>query len=93
MSVGPFWLTWCILGPPFLLRLTQLVCVVSTYTYSTLSSVQERVKEAKHKLKRIDRTEEKYELSRWTPVVKDIAEVNIWLAFSYLFVHLSVWCP
>lgn len=45
--------------------------------YFALPSIQERVKEAKHKLKRIDRTEEKYELSRWTPVVKDIAEVNI----------------
>ena len=37
---------------------------------------QERAKESKMKLKRIDRTGEKYELSRWTPLVQDIAEVS-----------------
>ena len=33
------------------------------------------MKEAKQKLKRIDRVGEKYDLSRWIPVVQDIAEV------------------
>ena len=37
---------------------------------------QERAKESKVKLKRIDRVGEKYELSRWTPLVQDIAEVS-----------------
>ena len=37
--------------------------------------LQERVKEPKQKVKRIERAGEKYELSRWTPVVQDIAEV------------------
>ena len=34
------------------------------------------MKEAKHKLKRIDRVGENYELSRWVPLVKDVAEVS-----------------
>ena len=34
------------------------------------------MKAPKHKLKRKDRPEEKYEVSRWTPVVQDIAEVR-----------------
>ena len=34
------------------------------------------MKDPKHKLKRIERAGENYELSRWVPVVKDIAEVG-----------------
>ena len=34
------------------------------------------MKEAKHKLKRIERVGENYELSRWVPLVKDVAEVS-----------------
>ena len=37
---------------------------------------QERVKEPRHKLKRLEQDGENYELSRWVPVVKDIAEVS-----------------
>ena len=34
------------------------------------------MKTPKHKLKRKERLGEKYEVSRWTPAVQDIAEVS-----------------
>ena len=39
---------------------------------------EETVKGPKHKLKPKDRPEEKYEVSRWTPLVQDIADVRGW---------------
>ncbi|CAI8007026.1 Syntaxin-binding protein 1 [Geodia barretti] len=53
--------------------------------FGTTIITEERVKEAKHKLKRIDRVGENYELSRWVPLVKDVAEhaVNGRLDESY----------
>ena len=50
--------------------------IMQVECFPPLPTEQERVKESKHKLKRIDRVGEKYELSRWTPVVQDIAEVG-----------------
>jgi len=43
--------------------------------YSILS--EEKVKTPKHRLKVKERPEEKYEVSRWTPVVQDIMEYAI----------------
>lgn len=52
----------------------ERTALVNLMHLGTTIITEERVKEPKQKLKRIERAGEKYELSRWTPLVQDVAE-------------------
>jgi hypothetical protein len=72
-------LFWC--------HLRKLILNLMHFGYKVLN--EESVKAAKSKIKSKERPGEKYETSRWTPLLQDIAEVVIKLVC--VCVHVNSW--